>query len=201
MCMSEGQQQHDVGTPHRHHARAAPAYPVYPASLCHRNGGKGHSHCASPSAMHGDATSLRLLAHLLQTKQLEHSECLLTMRTAGGQCSRGVYGSGSGMMVVWCADVVLLPLVHTHAGPVTGTSLISVCVMSNGRLLQCRPPGLGPRHAIFGIWVPKSKSAGPTHGWLVLVRRASRELATRETGIQGARSRFPPSGLFPGVKI
>ena len=46
------------------------------------------------------------------------------------------------MLMVLCADVVLLPLAHTHAGPQPCgvTSLNSVCVMSNGRLLQCRPP-------------------------------------------------------------
>ena len=32
-------------------------------------------------------------------------------------CGLGVCGSGSGTMMAWCADVVLLPLARMHAGP------------------------------------------------------------------------------------
>ena len=70
-------------------------------------------------------------------------------------CGLGVCGSGSGTMMAWCADVVLLPLAHTHAGPqpCVVTSLNSYKRPRTRPLTTLGPPELTRDHRKYGTWV------------------------------------------------
>ena len=82
-------------------------------------------------------------------------------------CGLGVCGSGSGTMMAWCADVVLLPLARMHAGPqpCAVASLNSYkrptqTTLSAGSHTAVRTAGR--RHAQGGMW--GAARCTPPHG-------------------------------------
>ena len=82
-------------------------------------------------------------------------------------CGLGVCGSGSGTMMAWCADVVLLPLARMYAGPqpCAVASLNSYkrptqTTLSAGSHTAVRTAGR--RHAQGGMW--GAARCTPPHG-------------------------------------
>ena len=93
----------------------------------HHSDVDGPSCSTPPFAIHGDATSLRLLTHGLQTKKMQHISCQTTVRTAGGRYAKKFARERRWHGYELCACLILLAVALTHAGtqPCVVTSIIS----------------------------------------------------------------------------
>ena len=101
----------------------------------HHSDDDGPSCSTPPFAIHGDATSLRLLTHGIETIKIEHVDC--QNDNAHGRrstCRRGGMREG-----LWCATIVMsmAPLALHRPLPYMGTQPPCVCSLTAYKQRRC----------------------------------------------------------------